>query len=127
MKHFGISSIFAGWLPICYSTNCELLIRSNISSVKSSRRKIAAAALGLLLASCRFSFALDPSLDVSQYVHTAWKVRDGFAKGEITSISQARDGYIWLGTDFGLLHFDGVREVPWEPPEGQHLPSNRIY
>ena len=26
---------------------------------------------------------VDPSLDVSQYAHTAWKVRDGFSKGVI--------------------------------------------
>src|SRR5262249_41393973 len=30
----------------------------------------------------------DPTLDVSQYAHTAWKIRDGFVKGEILSIAQ---------------------------------------
>ena len=28
--------------------------------------------------------------------------------------------------EFGLLRFDGVRAVPWEPPAGQHLPSSDI-
>src|SRR5262249_5992640 len=32
----------------------------------------------------------------------------------------------WLGTEFGLLRFDGVRAIPWPPP-GQHLPSSRIF
>ena len=54
------------------------------------------------------AFALDPSLDVSLYAHTTWKIREGFAKGAITSIAQTPDGYIWLGTNFGLLRFDGV-------------------
>jgi hypothetical protein len=35
----------------------------------------------MLLACCPCAFALDPSLDVSQYAHTAWKVREGFTKG----------------------------------------------
>jgi ligand-binding sensor domain-containing protein len=61
-----------------------------------------------------------------EYAHTAWKVRDGFTKGEITSIAQTPDGYLWLGTEFGLLRFNGVRAVPWEPPAGQHLPTNMI-
>ena len=78
----------------------------------------------LLLASC--VFALDPSLQVSQYAHTAWKVRDGFAKGFIYSIAQTPDGYIWLGTEFGLLRFDGVRAVPWQPPTGPELPGKDI-
>jgi signal transduction histidine kinase/ligand-binding sensor domain-containing protein len=75
---------------------------------------------------CADALALDPSLDVSQYAHTAWKVREGFAKGEISSIAQTPDGYLWLGTEFGLLRFDGVRAVPWQPPAGEQLPSNFI-
>ena len=80
----------------------------------------------MLLAVRPFAFGLDPSLDVSQYAHTAWKVRDGFVKGEIISIAQTPDGYLWLGTEFGLLRFDGVRAVPWQPPPDQHLPSDLI-
>jgi len=72
------------------------------------------------------AYALDPALDVSQYAHTAWKVRDGFIKGEIYAIAQTPDGYLWLGTEFGLMRFDGVRAVPWQPPAGEHLPSNNI-
>jgi signal transduction histidine kinase/ligand-binding sensor domain-containing protein len=73
------------------------------------------------------AFALNPSLDISQYAHTSWKIRDGFAKGTITTIAQTPDGYLWLGTDYGLLRFDGVRAVPWEPPPGQALPATQIH
>jgi signal transduction histidine kinase/ligand-binding sensor domain-containing protein len=83
-------------------------------------------ALIILLACCPCAFPLDPSLDVSQYAHTAWKVRDGFVKGAIFSIAQTPDGYLWLGTEFGLARFDGVRAVPWQPPAGEQLPSNFI-
>src|SRR5690349_19054375 len=82
---------------------------------------------GMLLAWCPCAFALDPSLDVSQYAHTAWKIRDGFTKGMITSIAQTPDGYLWLGTELGLYRFDGVRAVPWQPPAGEHLPSSFIF
>src|SRR5208337_3779370 len=82
--------------------------------------------LGILLACCACARALDPSLDVSQYAHTAWKIREGFSKGFITSVAQTPDGYLWLGTEFGLLRFDGVRAVPWKPPAGQHLPNSYV-
>ena len=72
------------------------------------------------------ALALDPSLDVSQYAHTAWKIRDGFAKGTVTSFAQTPDGYLWLGTELGLLRFDGVRAVPWVPPEDVVLQDSRI-
>jgi signal transduction histidine kinase/ligand-binding sensor domain-containing protein len=69
---------------------------------------------------------LNPALDVSQYAHTAWKIRDGFTKGSINSIVQTPDGYLWLGTTFGLVRFDGVRVLPWEPPAGQALPGSYV-
>jgi signal transduction histidine kinase/ligand-binding sensor domain-containing protein len=78
----------------------------------------------LTLCSLR-AFALDPSLHVSQYAHQSWKVRDGFYKGIIHSIAQSADGYLWLGTDLGLLRFDGVRALPWDSPP-PHLPSSNV-
>ena len=40
--------------------------------------------------------------------------------------TQTPDGYVWLGTEFGLLRFDGVRQVLWQPPAGHVLPSSYI-
>jgi signal transduction histidine kinase/ligand-binding sensor domain-containing protein len=88
------------------------------------RRATIAAAV--LLACCRCATALNPSLDINQYAHNSWTIRDGFFKSVIYSIAQTPDGYLWLGTEFGLLRFDGVRSVPWQPPSGEHLPSTYI-
>ncbi|HTT22896.1 MAG TPA: two-component regulator propeller domain-containing protein, partial [Candidatus Sulfotelmatobacter sp.] len=90
----------------------------------ATRHFFLAAALLFLTVPC--AFPLDPSLDISQYAHTAWKIRDAFTRGYISSIVQTTDGYLWLGTEFGLYRFDGVRAVPWQPPAGQQLPSNNI-
>src|SRR6266404_4729084 len=97
---------------------------------RASRRRITIApgilVACVLLACCSSAFALNPALDVSQYAHTSWKIRDGFFKGQITSIAQTPDGYLWLGTEFGLLRFDGVKNVSWQPPQDQPLPSSNI-
>jgi signal transduction histidine kinase/ligand-binding sensor domain-containing protein len=93
---------------------------------KRGRCVLGVAVASVLLALCPSAMALDPALDVSQYAHTAWKIREGFAQGVIYAIAQTPDGYLWLGTEFGLLRFDGVRTVQWQPPEGQHLPASTI-
>src|ERR1051325_6566786 len=81
-------------------------------------------ALGTLLV-CPGALALNPALDISQYAHTSWKNRDGFTKGFISDIAQTSDGYLWLGTEFGLLRFDGVRKVPWVAAD-ENLPSSTV-
>src|SRR5687768_10020235 len=101
-------------------------------TMETPRGRRSAIPLGLvsafLLLTCVSSaVALNPELQVSQYAHTSWKIRDGFPKGEISSIAQTRDGYLWLGTEFGLFRFDGVRSVQWRPPGNQELPSNWIF
>ena len=83
----------------------------------------ALGAISFLTAS-RPAPALDPSLDISQYGHTAWTIRDGFAPGTAFAMAQTPDGYLWLATEFGLFRSDGVRFLPWQPPAGQQLPEN---
>lgn len=78
--------------------------------------------LFFLAASAR---AVDPSRHISQYAHTACRIQDGFFTGAPNAITQTADGYLWVGTESGLVHFDGVRFVPWTPPEGTVLFSSK--
>ena len=71
-------------------------------------------------------WAVDPSLHISQYGHTAWRVQDGVFSGAPNAITQTADGYLWIGTQAGLLRFDGVRFVLWTAPDGEHLPSSDV-
>ena len=88
------------------------------------RAILAGISLFLLLGGCICSFALNPSLDISQYGHTAWTIRDGFTTGTAFAMAQTPDGYLWLATEFGLFRSDGVRFVRWQPPAGQQLPES---
>jgi ligand-binding sensor domain-containing protein/two-component sensor histidine kinase len=53
------------------------------------------------------AFSLDPSRRVSQYVHEHWGEERGFVGGPIYAIAQSADGYLWIGTERGLVRFDG--------------------
>jgi ligand-binding sensor domain-containing protein/signal transduction histidine kinase len=80
----------------------------------------------ILLVICPSALSLNPALEVNQYAHASWKIREGFSQGRIGSIAQTTDGYLWLSTDFDLLRFDGVTNTPFQPPPGQQLPSRTI-
>jgi signal transduction histidine kinase/ligand-binding sensor domain-containing protein len=76
----------------------------------------------LLLATCT-AWGVDPNKRISQYGHTAWRIQDGLFSGAPNAIAQTRDGYLWIGTQNGLIRFDGVRFVPWGPLKGKPLSS----
>jgi len=70
--------------------------------------------------------AVNPTRHISQYAHTAWRIQDGVFSGAPNAITQTTDGYIWIGTQAGLLRFDGVRFAPWTFPNGKRLPSSNV-
>ena len=92
----------------------------------SGRSNAVAAMLARMVLSFLFfvpsSFAQLHSLDVSQYAHTVWTAQQGYFTGLNISnhaIAQTADGYIWILTSSGLVRFDGVRFVDWNPPKGE--------
>jgi len=72
-----------------------------------NRARLGLAAL-LALAACQV-WGLDPSTPPSQFGHDVWTSDSGLPQNSITAILQTRDGYLWLGTQEGLVRFDGVR------------------
>jgi signal transduction histidine kinase/ligand-binding sensor domain-containing protein len=98
-------------------------VRWTMKTVKASA--IILAVVGVIL--CSSAIALDPNRRISQYAHTAWRIQDGFFSGAPQAIAQTADGYLWIGTEAGLVRFDGIRFVPWIPPNGEALPSSRIH
>ena len=72
------------------------------------------------------AWALNQSTDLLQYAHSAWTLRDGTLTGYPRSLAQTSDGYLWLGTEFGVLRFDGVRFVAWDLLSGAHLPDSSV-
>src|SRR6266852_433146 len=55
---------------------------------------------------------LNPEHRLTQYVHRIWQTQPGLPQTAIFAVSQTRDGYLWLGTESGVVRFDGVRFSP---------------
>src|SRR5262245_12511412 len=52
-------------------------------------------------------------VEAPQYTMASWTARDGLPSSYILSLTQDRDGYLWVGTNAGLVRFDGKRFVAW--------------
>jgi signal transduction histidine kinase/ligand-binding sensor domain-containing protein len=62
---------------------------------------------------------------LDDYNHAMWTEKDG-VPGEISSLAQTPDGWLWIGTSMGLYRFDGVRFSHYALP-GDPFVHNRIY
>jgi PAS domain S-box-containing protein len=56
--------------------------------------------------------ALDPNRLPSQYVREEWTAENRFTGGAVNAIAQTADGYLWIGTEKGLIRFDGFSFMP---------------
>jgi signal transduction histidine kinase/ligand-binding sensor domain-containing protein/DNA-binding response OmpR family regulator len=59
------------------------------------------------LGSAGLAPALDTAKLLSQYRLDVWHVRDGLPQESVRAITETSDGYLWLGTQAGLVRFDG--------------------
>ena len=80
------------------------------------RRCIAMSArAALLVAGCLVgsitpvTAGLNPDKHISQYMRTVWEASAGLPQNSVQAMLQTRDGYVWLGTEEGLVRFDGER------------------
>jgi signal transduction histidine kinase/ligand-binding sensor domain-containing protein len=89
-------------------------------------RAVAILALVAVCGASRIGRASDATPDIGEYAHTAWSAQNGFSLGNIYAIAQTPDGYLWLGSEFGLFRFDGTRSVRWQPPAGQHFANGTV-
>ncbi len=59
--------------------------------------------------------ALDSRKPITQYILDVWQTEQGLPQNTVQALLQSRSGYLWLGTQEGLVRFDGVRFQSYDP------------
>ena len=62
----------------------------------------------------------------AEYLIDVWQTDEGLPQNSVTSIAQARDGYLWIGTQDGLVRFDGVRFQVFDANNTPAIRNSRI-
>jgi ligand-binding sensor domain-containing protein/signal transduction histidine kinase len=85
-------------------------LRSSNSFRETCRGRWAASLVAFTAATLlsNTAYAIDPNRQMSQYVRDQWGTDRGFPKGAVYAITQTADGYLWIGTEAGLVRFDGL-------------------
>jgi len=70
------------------------------------------------------TFALNPRIALTQYIHKAWRLDQGLPQISVNAITQTQEDYIWVGTDDGLARFDGMHFTIFNRSNVPELGSN---
>jgi signal transduction histidine kinase/ligand-binding sensor domain-containing protein/ActR/RegA family two-component response regulator len=69
---------------------------------------------------------LNPYKPIGQFVRTVWEASTGLPQNTVQTILQTRDGYVWLGTEEGLVRFDGERFEVFTRANTPQLPGTDV-
>ena len=70
--------------------------------------------------------ALAPDRALTQYGLAAWTTDQGLPQNSVQAIAQSDDGYLWMGTQEGLVRFDGVRFQLYDKSNTPAFASNNV-
>jgi len=85
----------------------------------------------LLVAACLLggalsAAALEPTTPLASYGRQSWGMENGLPQNTVQTLAQTRDGYIWLGTEVGLVRFDGISLAVFDKNSTPALPGSDV-
>ncbi len=70
--------------------------------------------------------ALEPSTTLASYARQSWVMENGLPQNTVQALAQTHDGFVWLGTEIGLVRFDGNSFVLFDRNSKPALPGNDV-
>ncbi len=69
---------------------------------------------------------LDPAKPIKQLHQDVWGTEEGLPQNTVPAILQSREGYLWFGTELGLVRFDGLGFTVFDKSNTPELKSNVV-
>jgi signal transduction histidine kinase/ligand-binding sensor domain-containing protein len=70
--------------------------------------------------------ALEPSTPLANYGRQTWMMENGLPQNTVKAVLQTRNGFVWLGTEVGLVRFDGNAFEVFDKASNPALPGNDV-
>ncbi|MGA2888137.1 MAG: two-component regulator propeller domain-containing protein [Terracidiphilus sp.] len=69
---------------------------------------------------------LEPSTPLANYGRQTWVMENGLPQNTVQALVQTRNGFVWLGTEVGLVRFDGNSFAVFDKNSTPALPGNDV-
>jgi signal transduction histidine kinase/ligand-binding sensor domain-containing protein len=83
-------------------------------------------AAGLLVAGGATVWGLVPSTPLANYGRQNWVMENGLPQNTVHALLQTQSGFVWLGTEVGLIRFDGNSFETFDRNSSPALPGNDV-
>ena len=70
--------------------------------------------------------ALEPTTPLANYNRQGWAIENGLPQNTIQALAQTTDGFLWLGTEVGLVRFDGSGFAVFDTNSQPKLPGSDV-
>ncbi len=88
------------------------------------RSSLSASLLAIVLVTGTFAGrALEPTTPLAHYGRQAWAMENGLPQNTVQALAQTRQGFVWLGTEVGLVRFDGSNFATFDRNSSPALPG----
>ena len=74
----------------------------------------------------RSGSALEPTTPLASYGRQSWVMENGLPQNTVQALVQTRNGFVWLGTEVGLVRFDGVGFQVFDKTSTPALPGSDV-
>ncbi len=71
-------------------------------------------------------FSFNNNKKLTQYIYDKWTIEDGLPQNSVVSIIQSDDGYLWFGTQEGLVRYDGISFKIFDKNNTKEITANNI-
>lgn len=72
------------------------------------------------------AWGLSPVTPLAELHRQGWAMENGLPQNTVQALAQTRDGFLWLGTEAGLVRFDGVGFAVFDRNTKPALPGNDV-
>jgi len=71
-------------------------------------------------------WGLVPSTPLANYGRQGWVMENGLPQNTVPALLQTKSGFVWLGTEVGLIRFDGNSFETFDKNSNPALPGNDV-
>src|SRR5246127_317969 len=105
----------------------DVFLPSKVCNIQARMQFLRYAAMSAMLFCAAASWSLAPHQTLRRYGYQSWQTDSGLPQNTVHAVLQTSDGYLWFGTEAGLVRFDSNDFTVFDHKTTPQLAGDLIY